>query len=177
MKNFSIQRLIKYALILGVAVFVMGLTPVHADTITYSINGTFTGGGSLSGTVTIDTTAGSIVGGNFTAGGTTYSVAFLGGNSPTEYAEVFTAAGSPSSNPMFILFISIAPDGSLSLCSTANGAICGDVSFFTLDGGSTTTLASGSIVAQTPEPATYLLLGSGLLGLVLISKKRFATNS
>lgn len=176
MKNSKFLRFTKYALILGVAVFVMGLTPAHADTI-FNVTGTFTNGSSLTGSVTIDAT-GDVTGGSFTLGtgtGVPTTVSFssliagsmmnLGGG---EFAATFATSGSTVAPFITIVF------SAGNICSDA--ATCnGDSTQFSLDGANFTDLATGG-VTNAPEPSTYLLLGSGLIGLGLLRRKRLANN-
>ena len=180
MKNLSFIRLVKYALILGVAVFVMGLTPAHADTI-FAVSGTFANGSSLVGTVTVSST-GAITGGSFTLGtgtgvGSTMSFssvipAYVAEFSPGVFAASFATTGNPGSAP----FITIVFSGG-ALCTTA--APCnGDRTQFSLDGlNFVNLLEDSSTPINAPEPATYLLLFGGLVGLGMLSRKRLATNS
>jgi hypothetical protein len=167
------MRLAKYALILGVAVFVAGLTPAHADDITFAVSGQFTDGALLNGSMQIDTSGGGILSGTFLAGIVPFTVTFETLATPGEYAAVFTTPFNPAGDPALVLFVMVGSDGSLSLCTEANAAACGDNSFFTLDGDNVVELATGSLV-ETPEPATIALLGSGLLALCLLGRKRLA---
>jgi hypothetical protein len=174
-KNFKLLRFAKYALILGVALFVMGLTPAHADTI-YNISGTFSNGSSLTGSVTVDA-AGNITGGTFTLGtgtGVSSPISFsaLDGAAqidPGVFAAMFATTGNPTGAPFITIVFSAG-----ALCTDASSCT-GEVTQFSLDGENFTELTSGG-VTNTPEPSTYLLLGSGLLGLGLLSRKRLATN-
>jgi hypothetical protein len=176
-KNSKFLRFTKYALILGVAVLVMGLTPAHADTI-FNVAGTFTNGSSLTGSVTIDAT-GDVTGGSFTLGtgtGVSSTVSFssliagsmmnLGGG---EFAASFATSGNPTGAPFITIIFSAG-----NICSDAR-TCNGDSTQFSLDGEIFTDLATGG-VTNTPEPSTYLLLGSGLVGLGLLRRKRLANN-
>lgn len=174
-KNSKFLRFTKYALILGVAVLAMGLTPAHADTI-FNVSGTFTNGSSLTGTVSIDAT-GDVTGGSFTLGtgtGVPTTVSFssliagsmmnLGGG---EFAATFATSGNPTGVPFITIIFSAG-----NICSNANSCN-GDATQFSLDGETFTNLGTGG-VTNTPEPSTYLLLGSGLVGLGLLRRKRLA---
>jgi hypothetical protein len=174
-KNSRFLRFTKYALILGVAVFVMGLTPAHADTI-YNVTGTFSNGSALTGTVNIDAT-GAVTGGSFTLGtGTGVSspisfTALIAGSmmqlDPGVFAATFATAGNPSGNP----FITIVFSSGV-LCVGSAGC-AGEITQFSLNGEDFTDLTSSTAsIANAPEPATYLMLFSGLVGLGLLSRKR-----
>jgi hypothetical protein len=179
-KNFHFIRLAKYALMLGVALFIMGLTPVHADTI-YAVSGEFANGSSLVGTVSVSAT-GAITGGSFTLGtgtgvGSTLTFSsvipiYVTEFSPGVFAASFATAGNPGSAPFITIVFSAG-----ALCT--NAAPCnGDRTQFTLDGQNfVNLLEDSSEPINTPEPPTYLLLVGGLIGLGLVSRKRLVTNS
>lgn len=180
-KNFKLLRFAKYALMLGVAVFVMGLTPAHADTI-YNVSGTFSNGSSLTGSVSIDS-AGNVTGGTFTLGtgtGVSSPVSFSSIISaysmmlePGVFSSTFATIGAPGTAPFITIVFSAG-----NLCTAASSNCSGEITQFSLTGlnGDFVMLSRGAAVA-TPEPATYLMLFGGLVGLGLLSRKRLVATA
>ena len=179
----SFTSIIKFAFILVVAVFGVGLTTAHADSFTtVNVSGSFTGGTSLTGTLTIDTTTGLITGGLLTTTGTlagTFSFSSLTdqmGDGPMGYVADFSSGG------VFLSLVFFTSNGTLVSYSGGGFCIgdtagCGDPSELFNDS-TTELMSSGSAVASAvPEPSTYLLLGGGLIGLALLGRKRLVANT
>ena len=129
----------------------------------FDISGTFSDSTTLSGTLTINLSTGTITAADWLYLGQTFSVIqtqgpFDGlGTSPIEY--IFYIGDSPSSLPSFHFGV-----GSLSLVGYTGGNLC---SFDNPCGpDSAGNLWADSFhPAPTPEPSTLMLMGSGLVGL------------
>lgn len=178
MKKLNFMRFAKYALILGVAIFVMGLTPAHADGI-FDVTGlSFDNGTTISGSFTIS--GGVVTGGSFTMSGVgtalaTFVPAFSG-CSGGECMLVFSTSGNMGDPFLTLVFAgtSLSSFNGATLCGATTG--CPDSTQDFNGSAGFGFLGAGSITS-TPEPSTYLLLGSGLIGLGLLRRKRLLTNA
>jgi hypothetical protein len=181
MKGSNLMRFTKYALILAVALLGAGLTTARADSFTTVVaDGTFSGGTSFSGSVTIDATTGLITGANITTTGplagnfTFVNMTFQGGDGTNGYVATFT------NGSVTLQLVFYTADGTLlnysggGFCFGNPAAGCGDPSQIYGPNG-TETLSEDAF--STPEPAPYLLLGTGLIGLALLGRKRLVANS
>jgi hypothetical protein len=157
----------------------------RADTIvTFNASGTYQDGGALSGTLTIDTTTGTITAADLTVGApdsftVTSLVSAYTGYSSLEQAYSVDVVGS-SDVPQVILLLAtsslVGYDGSqiygvddLSPGNYASDLTRVDISHSLLESGTMTSNAA----TPAPEPNTIALLGCGLLGLGLVySRKR-----
>jgi hypothetical protein len=163
----------KLTLAVMTVLLAIGLSPVaaHADTVTFTLtNPTQYVGGAAGGTLTYEVTA-SAPGGNGAA-------VFLNGDGfnvglpPTiDDSDFFANAPfflNPGDSATFDMFTVTVPAG------TTPGNYSG---FFTVlggaDGSSSDVLGTVEFVTVvTPEPGSFILLGSGLAGLVGVVRRK-----
>jgi hypothetical protein len=179
-KKLNFMRFAKYALILGVAIFVMGLTPAHADGIFDVTGATFDNGTTVSGSFTIS--GGVVTGGSFTISGVTGTLATFipafSGCGGGECMLVFSTTGNIGDPFVTLIFAatSLSSYNGGSLC-TGFSAGCPDGASIDSTGGQNLGFLTAGSITSAPEPSTYLLLGSGLVGLGLLRRKRLVTNA
>lgn len=185
-----------YSLIATVAITLPSLA-AHADTIsTFTVtNGTFRSGATATGTVTIDTTIGTITG---------IDVTYRRGTTVDEFLGLTDQAEQPANN-LYGFNANDGADGDFDfaietgslvgyaggvLCSMDNGVACpvpGEpAAFFATDvifdnsylnadilqSGSLVLTSSETDTSVTPEPSSIALLGTGLIGMAGIFRRK-----
>jgi hypothetical protein len=178
-------RLLSAAALILLAASTLAL---HADTFsTFNIDGTLSGGGSFSGTVLLDSTTGLFTGADFTVlsiGGPYNFVSAPAGQNVIS-TDTFVTFRQTGGLDLFALNL---PEASLigymggTLCSLdqpclgPSGLIYVS-SPYGLDGSGPVaiagTLTLASPTAVTPEPSSFVLLCTGVLGLAGATRRRF----
>jgi hypothetical protein len=171
----------------AVSLLFVSTVAARADTLqTYDLNAAFSNG-TASGTVTFDETNGFFTGGNVTAilnnASLMFNVFELSGTTGTATLEEIL-----SSTQNYTFQISIPGTNNINysgglICSGSNYGSCGapgggyyysGVNFGSgsFDAALSGSLTPASAATLTPEPSSFVLLGTALLGMALVFRKR-----
>ena len=154
-------------------VLLMLSTAAFADTVSFSY-------GDGSTLFVQGTLAGTLSGGVFTAtsatgtyNGTPISLVAPGVDGAFSYNNlVYFPSVSGYSVDMYGLVFSVAGLGDVNLCGTVGCAGSDSYTNISNFGGYANTNVTATFDSPTPEPSTLLTLGSGILGLVGLARKR-----
>lgn len=171
-------------LLLTTAAVLCSLGTAHADTITtFNLNANLDDGGTVTGTVTLNTTTGVFTASNLTGIFEGYTAYFSGTSTRTDsgsnfVANIFQSTNYANTNFQLVLPVSTLRNYTPGGLCTAGGANCSTYdSSIRHDQADYTDVVSGSLtnsvpVAVTPEPSSLLLLGSGVMALGAILRRR-----
>jgi type 1 fimbria pilin len=169
---------LRTSLLVTSAALLLTASPAFADTVTiFDYNATFSGyagSGTETGTITIDTTVGTVLSGSVTASGFTGSngleTLFSRDSRPDDiYLLQFDGPGFTELELTVDTFVGYAGGPILTESSSVFALDSGNGGYSFATSGSLTPEISP---APTPEPSTFALLGTGLLSAAGMGRKR-----
>lgn len=155
------------------AAVIMWPTAARADNyVDYTVDGTFSSGGTMSGSFTVDTTTDVITTADITADGANFTCPDGLGNGCILYSDLYGSLDGFLAGPDPGEFLVLAWTGSdQSQFALSNGSYCEGC----VVGISQDSLASGTATdgpMSTPEPGTWVLLIAGLAAMACLILRR-----
>jgi PEP-CTERM motif len=166
------------ALTIFAAMFMLLPNTARADsTATYDISGTLASGGTFSGTIEFDQSGSTLqlINSSFTLDGSSYTCGGASSNTCTVFDPVPFSWATIQGSSSLVVFQWLNSSFNISNPPASFNFIGG---YCLGCGPGLDFLTSGQATAvSTPEPASWLLLAAGLLGLALLSRRTLSVSS